>query len=345
MEKINSQGFFLTRHGKAESAFELRDLPVKVPGSGEVLIEVEAFGLNYADVMARHDLYKEAPPLPAVLGYEVVGFIRQVGEGVNPDLIGKRVVAFTRFGGYARHAVTVASGVSEIGDMPAEEALALSTQFVTAYYMTEYLSPVHAGEKVLIHAAAGGVGTALIQLCKWKNAFVYAKIGSDSKAQLVRALGADVVVNYNESDYRQQVQSHLKQSSLDITFNPVGGSTFKKDMQLLGAGGKLIIFGGSERSGKKWGIFSTLNFVRKMGIVIPVFLMMKSKSILGVNMLKIADEKPEVLAECLQKVVALTKEGVLKPQVGAKFTSDALADAHALLESGRSTGKISVFWK
>lgn len=345
MEKINTQGFFLTKYGKAESAFELRDLSINAPGPGEVLIETEAFGLNYADVMARNNLYKEAPPIPTVLGYEVVGYIRQAGAGTDPTLPGKRVVAFTRFGGYARHVVTPVTGIAEIGDMPAEEALALSTQFVTAYYMTEYLSPVHAGEKVLVHAAGGGVGTALIQLCKWKKAVVYAKIGSASKKALVSALGADAVIDYSQQDYAEQISAHLGDAKLDISFNPVGGSTFKKDMELLGAGGKLIIFGGSERSGKKWGIFSTINFVRKMGLLIPVFLMMRSKSILGVNMLKIADQKPEVLSTCLQQVVKLTQEGILKPQVGATFTPDQLAEAHSLLESGKSTGKISVSWK
>lgn len=345
MAKTDSKGFFLVKYGKADTAFQLRDLSVPAPGKGEVLIEVEAFGLNYADVMARNNMYKEAPPLPAVLGYEVVGFIREVGPDVAVDMIGKRVVAFTRFGGYAQHAVTPLTGVAEIGDMPAEEALALSTQFVTAYYMSEYLSPVHAGDKVLIHAAAGGVGTALIQLCKWKKAFVYAKVGSSSKVALVKSLGADVAIDYSQSDYQQQAEAHLKGGKLDITFNPVGGSTFKKDMQLLGAGGKLIMFGGSEMSGTKWGILSMLNFARKMGLLVPVFLMMKSKNLLGVNMLKIADEKPDVLAFCLQQVVKLTKEGILKPQVGAKFTSGEMAEAHALLESGKSTGKISVFWK
>lgn len=345
MEKINSQGFFLTKYGKAETAFRLENLSIPFPAEDEVLIEVEAFGLNYADVMARNNLYKEAPPLPAVLGYEVVGRVQQTGNNVSSEWMGKRVVAFTRFGGYARHAVTKLSAIAPIEEMKAEEALALSTQFVTAYYMAEYLSPVQPGDKVLIHAAAGGVGTALIQLCKSKGGFVYAKIGSAKKAELVKTLGADVVIDYSKSDYMDQIREHLDDKKLDISFNPVAGSTFKKDMQLLGSGGKLVVFGGSERSGKKWGIFSTLNFVWKMGFIVPVVLMMKSKSILGVNMLKIADDRPEVLTTCLSKVVELTKQGILKPQVGARFTSDDIAEAHALLESGQSTGKISIFWK
>lgn len=345
MEKIKSEAFALVQYGKAETAFQLKEIFISSPGPEEVLIEVEAFGLNYADVMARNKMYREAPPLPAVLGYEVVGIVTQTGSQVAAGLIGKRVVAFTRFGGYAKHALTFSSAVAVIDEMPAEEALALSTQFVTAYYMSEYLSPVREGDRVLIHAAAGGVGTALIQLCKWKKAIVYAKIGSAHKTDLVTSLGADTVINYNESDYALQLEKSLNGQKLDVSFNPVGGSTFKKDLKLIGAGGKLILFGGSEMSGTKWGILSTLNFVRKMGFIVPAFLMMGSKNILGVNMLKIADSKPEVLSKCLQTVVELTKQGILKPQVGARFSQKDMAKAHALLESGKSTGKISVFWE
>lgn len=344
MQTIKSQGIFLTQFGAADKAFELRDFTIDVLGDDAVLIETEAFGINYADVMARNKLYKETPPLPALIGYEVVGKIIQIGKNIDPERLQERVIAFTRFGGYAKHAVTLASATSGIGTMPAEEALALSTQFVTAYYMSEFISTVREGDQVLIHAAAGGVGTALIQLCKWKKAFVFAKVGADSKAALVKKLGADVVINYNNEDYEAVIKSHLKNKKLDISFNPVAGSTFKKDMRLLGAGGKIIEFGASEMSGKKWGIFSTLNFARKMGIVIPVGLMMQSKSILGVNMLKVGDQKPEVLAHCLTKVVALTKEGILQPQVGGKYAASDIAKAHAYLESGKSTGKISVFW-
>lgn len=344
MEKLKTEGYALVSYGKAETAFQLQSVEIKNPVENEVLIEVEAFGLNYADVMARNKMYREAPPLPAILGYEVVGIVQQIGEKVDPDLLGKRVVAFTRFGGYAKHAVTFDSAVTRIDDMPAEEALSLSTQFVTAYYMACYLAPVYPNDKVLIHAAAGGVGTALIQLCKWRGAFVYAKIGHANKAALVKELGADEVINYTESDYKQQLLHLLKNERLDVSFNPVAGSTFKKDFSLLGSGGKLILFGGSEMSGSKWGILSTLNFVRKMGFVVPIGLMMRSKNILGVNMLKIADNKQSVLTTCLREVVALTHQGILKPQVGATYKAHEIADAHALLESGKSTGKIALFW-
>jgi NADPH2:quinone reductase len=345
MKKIESEAFFLVKKGQPADAFARRPLELDEPTAHEVIIEAEAFGLNYADVMARRGLYREAPPFPCVIGYEVVGRVSHIGPEVDPALLNQRVLGFCRFGGYAKHVRTFDYATVPVEDQAAGELLALCTQAVTAYYMAEYLSPLRAHDTVLVHAAAGGVGTLLIQLAKLKGAKVIAKIGSDSKAELVRSLGADHVVNYRNGDYAAEVQKILGEARLDVSFNPVAGSTFKKDMALLGSGGRMIVFGGSELSNGKWGVFSALNFLRKMGLVIPVGLMMRSKNILGVNMLKIADNKPVVLQECLHAVVELYRQGKLKPQVGAVYTSDELNIAHSLLESGNSTGKIAVVWK
>lgn len=200
------------------------------------------------------------------------------------------------------------------------------------------------GDNVLIHSAAGGVGTILIQLAKLRGATVFAKIGSENKRELVESLGADYVINYKESDYTVQIEHILKGDRLDISYNPVAGSTFKKDFKLLGSGGRIVLFGGAEMSGTKWGILSTLNFVRKMGLILPIGLMMRSKSMLGVNMLKIADNKPEVLTYCLQQVIKLYKEGKIKPQVGGNYSVSDIAKAHEDLESGNTVGKLAVHW-
>jgi NADPH2:quinone reductase len=344
MKRMRSEAYFLTQKGEAEKAFDLRPFEVKDPEGQEVLVEVEAFGLNYADVMARKGLYREAPPMPCVVGYEVVGKIVKVGPEASKELIGKRVIAFCRFGGYAKHVITNDYATVEVQDQEAVELLALCTQAVTAYYMAEYLTPIHKIDTVLIHAAAGGVGSILIQLAKLKGARVIAKVGRSEKESMVKELGADIVVNYNTSDYIEQIKNHLGSDRVDISFNPVAGSTYKKDMSLLGAGGRMILFGGSELSNGKWGILSQLNFVRKMGFVMPIALMMRSKNILGVNMLKIADNKPKVLEICLQSVVSLFNDGKIKPQVGGVFKSNQLAEAHSLLESGKSTGKLAVYW-
>lgn len=341
---FQTEAIFLTKKGNPEQAFELKAIQLEELKNDEVLIESEAFGLNYADVMARNGLYREAPPMPCVIGYELVGKIIQVGESVNPNLIGTRVVAFCRFGGYSKHVITKQHAVADIGDTPSEIAMALCTQAVTAYYMADFLAPIRKGDNVLVHAAAGGVGTILIQLCKRKGAQVIAKVGSTEKIEIVKQLGADFVVNYKTTEYEKEIQSFLRGDRLDASFNPVGGSTLKKDLSLLGSGGKLFLFGGSELVGAKFGLFSTLNFLRKMGLLLPIKLMMLSKNILGVNMLKIADNRPLILESCLNDVVKLFKAGGLQVISGAVFNHQEIALAHQLLESGKSTGKITVKW-
>lgn len=341
---MKSEGFVLVKNGTSQEAFKLQEIELNALESDEVLIQSEAFGLNYADVMARRGLYREAPPLPCVVGYEVVGTILEVGNNVPKEWIGKRVVGFTRFGGYAKHAVTKLDAIVEIGTTDASEALSLATQGVTAYYMTHYVSPVHANDRVLIHAAAGGVGSLLIQLAKAKGAIVYAKVGNSSKMSHCTSFGADFVVDYSQSDYASKMTEYLNGNSLDISYNPVGGSTFKKDLTLIRTTGKIVLFGGSELSGSKWGILSQLNFVRKMGFFTPIVLMMKSMSIIGVNMLKVADNRPDVLKTCLENVFALYNEGTIKAVAGGEFGASEFFQAHDLLESGKSTGKLIVRW-
>jgi len=334
----------LVKNGDAHQAFEEREITLPSLEDDEVRIEVESFGLNYADVMARNGLYREAPPLPCVIGYEVVGKVVEIGNDTPKELMGKRVVAFTRFGGYSKHVNTKHIAVAVIGEYDGGKALCLATQYVTAFYMSHVATTVQKGDNVLVHAAAGGVGTALIQLLKGKGVTIFAKTGSDSKKKYLEDQGVDHIINYNKHDYADQIQRILKRKRIDISFNPVAGSTFKKDWKLLGNGGSLLLFGGSERSGKKWGILSTLNFVRKMGIIIPITLMMRSKSVIGVNMLKIGDHKPFTMEYCLKSVVEKALNNEIHPRVGASYSADKIADAHAFLESGKSTGKVIVNW-
>lgn len=340
----STQAFVLKKKGNAQDAFHLETIQLPSLGAEQLLIDVEAFGLNYADVMARKGLYREAPAMPCVIGYEVVGTIKEVGSNLDNSLIGKRVVSFCRFGGYAKQVITEKYAFAPIDDLDAGQALALATQFVTAYYMVHFSANVQAGERVLVHAAAGGVGTALIQLCKMRGALVYAKVSSESKEALVKELGADEILNYSKQEYSAELARLLVKERLDVSFNPIAGATFKKDWSILGTGGRMVLFGGSELSNGKWGILSTLNFVRKMGFVVPIGLMMRSKSIIGINMLKVADFKPHVLTKCLQEVVGLMQEQKIKAIVGGVYTSETFAEAHTQLEQGKSVGKLIVKW-
>ena len=341
---MKTQAVVLKGKGKSIEAFEIREVDLPALKPDEILIKNEAFGLNYADVMARNGLYKDAPPMPCVIGYESVGTVEKIGDDVDESILGKRVLAFCRFGAYGRHVITKSNAAFEIGALPSQEVLALCTQAVTAYYMTDILSPIRKGDKVLVHAAAGGVGTILIQLAKRKGSIVIAKVGNAKKVDLVKELGADHVINYRANDYSTELINILKGDTIDISYNAVGGATFKKDWKLLGAGGRLFIFGGAALSGGKFGLLSALNFLRKMGLIIPAGLMMSSRSILGVNMLKIADHHPLIMNEALRETIQLYKNQKIKVCVGGVFPASEIDKAHDLLESGNSTGKISVVW-
>jgi len=335
----------LTRVASADKAFEIREVEKPNIFSTEVLIKVEAFGLNYADVMARNGLYGAAPPLPSILGYDVVG---EVVEAVSDDakrLLGKRVVAMTRFGGYAEFAKTDYRACAVISDeMHAAKATALATQYSTAYYAAYECVNLFEGDVVLLHAAAGGVGTAITQLAKLKGAKVIGLTSSDKKIDYLKENGVDFPVNYSKSDYREEVLKLTNNEGVDVAFNSVGGSTFKKDKSVLATGGRQVIYGAAEMSGKRPGIFTKIGIARKFGFLSPIPLMIESKGVIGINMLQIADYKQMVIKRCLEEVVRLTETGKVNPQIGGEFPITEIGNAHAFLESRKSTGKIVVKW-
>jgi len=341
---MRTPAFLLMRKGRADNAFKLAEIKLNPPRANEVLIEVEAFGLNYIDVSLRLGTHSDSPALPFVPGQEVVGNILQVGGQVDRALLGKRVAALTARGGYAKHAVVPADTLAEVGEMDANTALALSLQGVTAYYMCHCLCPMLPNENALVHAAAGGVGTLLVQLAKNAGAVVIAKVGSEAKKRKCLELGADFAVNYKTSDYVAEVERLIGKRALDVSFNPVAGRTFRQDRRLLGHGSRLVLFGGLELASGHFGLLSQLNFLRKMGIILPVFLSIHAQSIIGVNLLKIAQTKPQVVGHCLNQILSLHRQGRIKPENGGDFAVTDLSKAHALLESGKSMGKLAVHW-
>ena len=335
----------ITKYGSAKEAFQFQEQESLSPKDSEVLIQVEGFGLNYADVMARNGLYKEAPKLPFVPGYEIVGKVIQRGKDVPEEFERERVVAFTRFGGYAEQAVSDYRGIAVIGDdLSGGEACALATQYCTAYYMAEYLTNMHHGDVALIHGCAGGVGTALTQLCKRKGVAVVGLCGSAEKVEYLEEMGVDHPINYKLTSYSSYVEKHLGKRQVDFIFNPVAGTSFKTDLKLLSFGGRIFCYGGSSRSGQKNHIGNDLVFLLKTGFLSPLFMMMKSQGVIGVNMLRIADHKIEIIGKCLHDLYRLWEEGEIKPLVGGAFSAENIAEAHDLLESGKSMGKIYVYW-
>jgi NADPH:quinone reductase-like Zn-dependent oxidoreductase len=336
---------FLKKYGKADEAFEIRETAQPEIKDRQVLVKVEGFGLNFADVVARNGLYREAPPLPCVLGYEAVGRVEKVGAEVDASWVGKRVLAFTRFGGYAEYVASDYRGVVEIPEeMPLPVAVAMGTQYATAYYGIMHSLRLMPGDAVLIHAAAGGVGLALVQFALHLGCEIVATAGSQEKLDFLKSLGVHHVINYRETDYSEAAKRALGKKRFMATFNSLAGNSLKKDMELLGSGGALVCFGGAARMGKKGGIFATINFLFQSGFMSPLFMMMKSKSVIGINMLKLADYRPEVVQHCLKSVVEMYRNGEIKPHSGQEFSVNEIAKAHHMLGERDTIGKIAVKW-
>ncbi len=339
------KAFVLNRFGSPEAAFELKEMPEPQPQPHEVVVEVEAFGLNFADVVARRGMYRDCPPLPCVIGYDTVGRVVQTGSAVTHLKPGQRVVAFTRFGGYATKVATDSKGVVPIPDeMDAGEATALATQYCTAYYAAEEMVRLHEGDHVVIQAAAGGVGTALIQFAKNRKCIIYGGAGSDEKMDYLKNLGVDFPINYRKENFYSAIMKIMKGKKPDVIFNSIGGKTVRDGIALMGTGGRIVCYGAAEAMDESNKLLANLKLAWGFGLVFPPFLLMQTKALIGINMLRIADDKPDVLQRCLQNVVKMHAQGILKPHTGAVFNANQLAEAHNYLESRKSIGKVIVKW-
>ena len=345
MQLPNSmRAIYIVREGDVQKAFEIREVPIPKPEPHEILIKVHSFGLNFADVMARQGLYRDRPPLPCVIGYDVAGEVAAVGSEISDRQLGQRVTAMTRFGGYAEYAVTDARATAVIDeDFDYGEATALCTQYSTAWYASEYVARIRPGDQVLIHAAAGGVGTALVQIAKHRGATIFGTAGSAAKLDILREAGVDYPINYRTQDWVCECTKVVGDRGMDFIFDSIGADYVKKGKKLLGAGGRLVCFGAASMSG----ITNPVGKLRKglaFGLYHPAEFLMNSQSLIGVNMLRIADHRQDVIAWCLEGVVQGCREGWLKPKVGARFKTDQIADAQTALETRKTTGKVVVSW-
>jgi NADPH:quinone reductase-like Zn-dependent oxidoreductase len=334
----------LVREGAISKAFEMREVPVPVPSGREVLIDVEASGINYADGMAIKGQYRDAPPLPSILGYDVCGRIVAIGPGVKQHTIGERVTAMTRFGGYARYAVTDERAVATIaGDTDLSTALSLATQGSTAWYCAEEACKIYEGERVIITAAAGGVGSMLLQLAKRRKARIFGIVSTQTKADLIMEMGAEAVLNRSKGDIFKQYQALQGRKAIDVMFDSAGGSYLRKCIRDLAPGGRFVGFGGSQRGDSK-SFFSLLSFALSFGFYHPAPFLLESHSLIGVSMLRLADHKPYVVQRCLEQSVQLFNEGGWKPLEGAVFPIGQIVEAHEALMKGSIPGKIVMKW-
>jgi NADPH2:quinone reductase len=305
-------------------AMELVEVDRPEPGEGELRIEVRAAGINFADIMQRRGHYHGGPEPPYVAGLEVAGVVDAVGEGVGRS-VGDRVVSMVGAAGYAEYAVADARGVLDIPDgMSFEAAAGFPVQFLTAHNCLHEWGELEAGESVLIHAAAGGVGTAAVQIASEAGARVFGTASTAEKPETAVELGCDVPINYVEEEFVDRVHEETDHG-LDLVLDGVGGDTTEESLNALAEFGRMVSYGAaSGRPGRP-----------------PTdALLFGNKTVIGYHLGRAMARKPLRVMGAVPELTGMLESGTLEVQVGHVFDLDEAAQAHEFIEDRRSSGKV-----
>jgi NADPH2:quinone reductase len=306
----------ITAFGGPES-MHLIDLAEPVPGPGQELIEVTSIGINYADTHQTENSYLSPQKLPLVPGIEVVGIAN-----------GRRVLAPVESGGYAQKAIAHSAAMIEIPvGVSDEQALCMLVQGSTAWHILKTVGHLQKGESVVIHAAAGGVGTIAIQLAKMWGAKVIAVASSESKRALAKSLGADFVIDADQDKLKDAILEANGGKPVNLVLEMVGGKTFDVSLEVLAPFGRLITFGMASRTAPT--------------PIHPGVLMGGSKTITGFWLAHCFGKK-ELLNDVITELFSLVIEGKLKPVIGATFGLSQATAAHQAMLARETTGKITL---
>jgi NADPH:quinone reductase-like Zn-dependent oxidoreductase len=325
----------ITRHGPP-SVLKVQDRPdPPPPAAGQVRVAVRAAGVNFADHLARVGLYPEAPKVPSVVGYEVAGTIEAVGDGVDPARVGERVLAGTRFGGYAEIVNTSADDTVALPEsMSFEQGAAVPVNYATAWAALHGYGSLRAGERVLVHAAAGGVGIAAVQLAKAASAIVEGTASPGKHNQLI-AVGIDRAIDYRRSGWWKGLEPY------DIVLDALGGTSLRRSFDLLRPGGRLVAYGlsamqqGETRSLRR-AAPQALAMLRGFNLLTQMDV---SKTVIGLNMLRLWDDRG-TLEPWIGPLSAALSDGTAAPVVHAAVPFADAPEAHRILAARENIGKV-----
>jgi NADPH:quinone reductase-like Zn-dependent oxidoreductase len=330
----------LPRNGGPE-VFEIQDRPEPSLGPGRVRIRVRAAGINFADLMARQGLYPDAPDLPAVLGYEVAGEVEDVGDDVESVTTGARVMAACRFGGYAE---IVSVRERDVLDLPEdwsfEEGASFPVVYGTAYASLVSFGNVRPGERLLIQAAAGGVGIAATQIGKLLGAEIFGT-ASPSKHDRIRELGVQHAIDYRGMDFADEVRRITgEETPLDLIVDGIGAKSWKDGYNLLRPGGRLVMIGASSFvSGEKRNLRKAAANLARVPRFNPIKMASESRTVVGLNMLRLWDARG-TLEEYVEPLAQWVDQGLLRPVVSEAFPLERIADAHRFMGERKNVGKV-----
>src|SRR5947207_8358359 len=305
-------------------ALRYEDVPQPAPGPGEVLIQVQAAGVNYIDVYQRTGLYKVA--LPFTLGQEAAGVVTALGSGVTEVKVGDRVAYTHVMGAYAEYAVVPADRVLVLPDgVSTKQGAAAMLQGMTAHYLASTTYALRSGDTCLVHAAAGGVGLLLCQIARLRGARVLGTVSTREKAALARAAGAAEVILYTEQDFEAEVKRLTNGAGLQVIYDSVGKTTFEKGLSCLAPRGMMVLFG---QSSGPVGPFDPQVLSQKGSLFL-------TRPTLAHYILT----RPELVARA-GEVLGWIKSGTLKLRIDREVPLAQVAEAHRLLEGRKTTGKV-----
>ncbi|SIS48989.1 quinone oxidoreductase family protein [Salimicrobium flavidum] len=312
-------------YGEADVLNEV-DLQTPEPETNEVLIEVKAIGVNFADTARRRGEYVVPTPLPFVPGAEVAGVVTKKGEGVTDVQEGERVVTLVESGGYSEYVTASASSLIPIPEgVTDEEAVALLLQGLTAYHLISTMGRLEKGETILIHAAAGGVGALAVQLAKhFQAGNIIATASSEEKLQFAKDLGADAGVDYTKPDWKQDVLDNSNGKGVDVALEMAGGEVFEETLKTMRAFGRVLTYGVAS------GVPPQLN---------AASLMNRNLSVIGFFLPQIM-KYPELVQKSMKELLTLVQQKQLRLHIGGVYSLSEARDAHKDLENRKTMGKL-----
>ena len=333
------QQIIITRHGGPE-VLHVRETAEPQLKSGDVLIDVQFSGINFADLLMRMGLYPSAPKPPFTPGYEVSGVITKVGSTENDELLGKSVAALTKFGGYSSEVVVKKDRLIALPDgIDMAQAAAMPVVYLTSYVMLSLQAHLQKDEWVLIHNIGGGVGLAAVELSRMIGANI---IGTASvgKHDRLREKGIHHLIDYNTEDFVTRVKEITEGKGVDVIIDPIGGENLKKSYKALGSFGRLVVFGFSKAaSGPRRKVLHLLKEYIKTPKFSPIKLMGHNKGVFGCHLGMVMDRQ-ELLQECMQKLMSYFQSGDINPHVDRVFPLNRVTDAHQYIMDRRNFGKV-----
>jgi len=337
----------LTGTGGPE-VMQVQERPDPVAGPGEVRIAVRAAGLNFADTMARVGLYPDAPKPPSVLGYEVAGEVESVGDGVTEHKVGDRVMGGTRFGGQAELVTVPADQVLPLPEsLSFEQGAAFPVNYGTAFAAVILMGGLRKDDRLLIHAAAGGVGIAATQIARGVGAEIFGT-ASASKHNAIRAQGVTHAIDYRNQDFEAAVREITSGEGIDLAIDAIGPTSFRKDYRLLRPGGRLVMYGLSEATNENGrDLRAAVRSIVTMPLVTMPWwksaqMMNENKGVFGLNMLSWWDQEGS-LNRLTEPLMEELEAGRLEPVVAESFSFERAGEAHRFIAERRNIGKVVLF--